>query len=56
MPEADVGVGHEQAEQVGAEKPLDERLVVLRRANGLGDRADDARAAPLLGERPCECR
>ena len=41
MREAALGVLDEQAEQVRAEKPLDERLVVLGRANDLGERADE---------------
>ncbi len=46
----------EQTEQVGAEKPLDERLVVLGRTHDLGDGADDAGELSLAGKCPGERR
>ena len=46
----------EQAEQVGAEKTLDERFVVLGRTHDLGDGADDAGELALAGKRPRERR
>ena len=49
-------VGDDDAEEIGAEQSLDQRLVVDGCANDVSDRADEAGELALLGERPRERR